>query len=66
MKLTKGKIEKIFNKKKQSYKKLNNKKIIRKNITCSFRKNNNNLHNSTLSTFKKSGAKISDCGIKIL
>ena len=27
MKLTKGKIEKIFNKKKQSYKKLNNKKL---------------------------------------
>ena len=69
MKLTKGKIEKIFNKKKQSYKKLNNKKIVKKNITCSFRKTNNNLHNSTLSTFstfKKSGAKISDCGIKIL
>ena len=66
MKLTKGKIEKIFNKKKQSYKKLNNKKIVKKNITCSFRKTNNNLHNSTFSTFKKSGAKISDCGIKIL
>jgi len=62
MNLTKGKIEKIFNKKKQSYKKLNNKKIVKKNITCNFRKTNNNLYNST---FKKSGAKISDNGIKI-
>ena len=55
MKLTKGKIERIFNKKNQSHKKLNNKKIIRKNITLNFRKKAVNLHNST--TFKKSGAK---------
>jgi hypothetical protein len=51
MKLTKGKIERIFNKKNQSLKKLNNKKIIRKNITCSVKKKALNLHNST---FKKS------------
>lgn len=51
MKLTKGKIERIFNKKNQSYKKLNNKKFIRKNITLNFRKKGVNLHNST---FKKS------------
>ena len=57
MKLTKGKIERIFNKKNQSHKKLNNKKIIRKNVTASFRKKDVNLHNSTFSTFKKSGAK---------
>jgi hypothetical protein len=62
MNLTKGKIEKIFNKKKQSYKKLNNKKIVKKNITCNFRKTNNNLYNST---FKKGGAKNTDNGIKI-
>jgi hypothetical protein len=57
MKLTKGKIERIFNTKNQSHKKLNNKKIIRKNITCSVKKKILNLHNSTFSTFKKSGAK---------
>jgi hypothetical protein len=57
MKLTKGKIERIFNKKNQSHKKLNNKKFIRKNITLNFRKKGVNLHNSTFSTFKKSGAK---------
>ena len=60
MNLTKGKIEKIFNKKKQTYKKLNCKKVFKKNITRCFRKKNSNLHNSTFSTFstfKKSGAK---------
>ncbi len=53
MNLTKGKIQKIFNKKNQTYKKLNCKKVLKKNITNCFRKKNNNLH----STFKKSGAK---------
>ena len=55
MNLTKGKIEKIFNKKKQTYKKLNYKKVFKKNITSCFRKKNSNLHNST---FSKSGAKL--------
>ena len=58
MNLTKGKIQKIFNKKNQTYKKLNCKKVLKKNITNCFRKKNNNL-NSTFSTFKKSGAKSS-------
>jgi 2C-methyl-D-erythritol 2,4-cyclodiphosphate synthase len=60
MNLTKGKIQKIFNKKNQTYKKLNCKKVLKKNITSCFRKKNSNLHNSTFSTFstfKKSGAK---------
>jgi len=58
MNLTKGKIQKIFNKKNQTYKKLNCKKVLKKNITNCFRKKNSNLHNSsTFSTFKKSGAK---------
>jgi 2C-methyl-D-erythritol 2,4-cyclodiphosphate synthase len=64
MNLTKGKIQKIFNKKNQTYKKLNCKKVLKKNITNCFRKKNSNLHNSTFgksgaksSTFEKSGAK---------
>ena len=52
MNLTKGKIQKIFNKKNQTYKKLNSKKVLKKNITNGFRKKNSNLHNS--STFRKS------------
>jgi hypothetical protein len=51
MNLTKGKIEKIFNKKKQTYKKLNYKKVLKKNITSCFRKKNSNLNYT--STFKK-------------
>ena len=50
MKLTKGKLSKLFNKKKQSHKKIKNKKS-KKNNT--FRKNKNiNLANKTLKNLK--------------
>jgi hypothetical protein len=52
MKLTKGKIEKICNLKKQSRKRFNNNKIIsKKNITFSnlrTKNSSNNLHNKTI------------------
>lgn len=54
MKLTKGRISKLFNKKRQTAKKYRNKK--RSHVAKTFRKNTHiNLHNSTLKKALKGG-----------
>ena len=54
MKLTKGRISKLFNKKRQTVKKYKNKK--KNHVAKTFRKNTHiNLHNSTLKKMLKGG-----------